>query len=107
MSDLIKILPGSQTYVIGEDKPLKIKVKEETGADISTATATCIVYASDGTTALASGAMTLTGTTEITLKRNWAPATKGRYRASAAVVYSGSTYIFEWIVKVLPRPAPN
>lgn len=102
--------------VLGETVNLQLKVWDrEASTDISTATVKMRVYDSAGTAALANQSVTPTGTTTLTIARNWdtsvasgdaaAPA-RGLYRVLCEVTYSSQVKTFTAYIELTAKPPP-
>lgn len=108
------LLDGYQEFMVGESKPLVIKVvdQDDPTTDMSAATARVTLYDSnsDAVSGMSAQSMTLTGTTTITLKKVWDTSggglATGPYRAVATVTFNGNIQQFEWVVFLRARPAP-
>lgn len=99
-----------QKVIAGATQVNQIKVwdQQDTTTNLSAATATIAVYNSAGTATQSSGAATVSGTTVLTVYRDWATSgvTPGLYRVLVTVTYDSDTYVFSFYVRVDASPPP-
>lgn len=99
------------TYILGEEKPVRVSVVHERGIDISSGTASIIIYDSVGATTLASTAMTVgTGrpvvaSYQLTTGSGKNITASGEYRAIVTFTYSG--VIQRWQIPITVKSAPS
>lgn len=95
------------TFVLGEDKNLRITVTDADGASLASATATVGIVDSAGSETLAATAMTGSGTTErvftylLTTGAAQTITAAGEYRATYIVTYGSQNIYFEQIIRVV------
>jgi len=100
---------GRKTFILGEEKPVRVQVKHERGIDISAGTATIIIYDSAGATTLSSQSMSVSSAAvcsyQLTTGAGKNITAAGEYRAIVTFVYSGVTR--KWQIPITVKAAPS